>query len=234
MAADQILNRGQRFERPDGIADLYLQNPGWGDIFLVGPFNSADYDGVVLALTRRQYRSWEMQASYTWSRIIGDGEDFQQSLGDDRSLLLDERGFQSHDQTHVVKFNATTITPWGFRLGAAISWESGRPYSLLARELSFDQVLPQLGNTAGNVSRTRQTYKTGVRNDQRNESFWNFDMKFTKEMNLGRGLNMQVSAEVFNLLNDGTTIIVGNQINGRNGDVRRFGRGWQIGMKMAF
>ena len=56
---------------------------------------------------------------------------------------------------------------------------------------------------------------------------------FTKEMNLGRGLNVQVSAEIFNMLNDGTTI-VGTQINGRNGDIRRFGRRWQLGMKMAF
>ena len=41
----------------------------------------------------------------------GDGEDFFQSLGDDRSLLEDEVGFQSNDRRHVVKLNATTITP---------------------------------------------------------------------------------------------------------------------------
>jgi len=235
-----VLDRGVRLERPDGIPDLYLQNPGWGDIYLVGNFNIIDYDGVVLALTRRQYRSWEMQASYTWSKATGDGEDFQQLLGDDRSLLQDEAGYQSYDQRHVVKINATTITPWGFRLGTAISWESGLPYSLLAQELSFDQILPQLANAGGNIGRVRRTYLTGQRNDQRNQSYYNVDVKFTKEMNLGRGLNVQVSAEVFNLLNDGTLLIynplnkTGQQINGNNIDVRRFGRSWQLGFKLAF
>jgi hypothetical protein len=59
-------------------------------------------------------------------------------------------------------------------------------------------------------------------------------------MNLGRGLNMQISAEVFNLFNDGTLLIfnplnsTGQQINGRNVDTRRFGRSWQLGFKLAF
>lgn len=238
--ADRIENPGSRLEQADGIADLYVQNPGWGDIFLVGNYNKIDYEGVVVALTRRQYRSWQMQASYTWSKARGDGEDFQQLLGDDRSLLTDETGFQSYDQRHVVKFNATTITPWGFRLGGAISWESGLPYSLLSQEISFDQAPPVIGNLGGNSGRQRRQYLTGVRNDQRNESYWNVDAKFTKEMNLGRGLNMQLSAEVFNLLNDGTVLIYnpatlsGEQINGRNIDTRRFGRNWQLGIKLAF
>jgi hypothetical protein len=232
--------RSNRFEEPDGIPDLYLQNPGWGDIYLVGNFNQINYEAYVLELIRRQYRSWEMQASYTWSKATGDGEDFNQALGDDRSLLQDEKGYQSYDQRHVVKVNATTITPWGFRLGGAVTWNSGLPYSLLTQQLSFDSVSPlYLSFGSGNSARVRQQYKTHQRNDQRNDSFWNFDLKFTKEMNLGRGLNLQVSAEVFNLLNDGTFIIYndfsgGRQINGRNDGYFRFGRQWQVGFKMAF
>ena len=55
-----------------------------------------------------------------------------------------------------------------------------------------------------------------------------------------RRINLQVSAEVFNLLNDGTYQIFdplrksGRQINGNNIAVRRFGRQWQIGAKIAF
>jgi hypothetical protein len=232
--------RDNRIERPDGFADLYLQNPGWGDIFQVGNYNSIDYEAYVFELIRRQYRSWEMQASYTWSKAMGDGEDFNQALGDDRSQLRDESGYQSYDQRHVVKVNATTITPWGFRLGGAVTWNSGLPYSLLSQKISFDSVPTAYGGLgSSNSARVRQVYKTHQRNDQRNDSYWNFDLKFTKEMNLGRGLNLQVSAEVFNLLNDGTFIIYndffgGRQINGRNDGYYRFGRRWQIGFKMAF
>ena len=235
------LDPAVRIERPDGIPDLYLLNPGWGTVFLVGNINSIDYEGYGVELTRRQYRSWELQASYTYSEAFGDGEDFGQSLGDDQSLVDDEFGYQAYDQRHVVKVNATTITPWGFRLGTAVSWQSGLPYSIVDRKLAFDAVPPSLLNAgAGGSARTRTTYPSGQRNDQRNVSYWNVDLKFTKELNLSRGLNMQVSAEVFNLLNDGTYQIynpltqTGEQVNGNNTAIRRFGRQWQIGMKLAF
>ena len=52
---------------------------------------------------------------------------------------------------------------------------------------------------------------------------------------------MQLSADIFNLLNDGTYMINnpvferGQQINGVNTDARfRFGRRWQLGMKLSF
>jgi len=232
---------GVILQKPDGSADLYLQNPGWGDIYLVSNLNQIDYEALVLELIRRQYRSWEMQASYTWSSAQGDGEDFAQSLGDDRSLIQDERGYQAYDQRHVVKVNATTITPWGFRLGAAISWQSGLPYSILLRKPAFDAVPPVYQNLGADGSvRTRTTYPSRTRNDQRNDSYWNFDVKFTKEFMIGRQLNMQVTAEVFNLFNDGTYIVynpvseTGEQINGNNVGLRRFGRQWQVGVKFAF
>jgi hypothetical protein len=232
---------GEILQKPDGSADLYVQNPGWGDIYLVSNLNRIDYEALVLELIRRQYRSWEMQASYTYSTAQGDGEDFAQSLGDDRSLIQDEQGYQAYDQRHVVKVNATTITPWGFRLGGAISWQSGLPYSILLRKPAFDAVPPAYQNLGADGSvRTRTTYPTHSRNDQRNDSYWNFDVKFTKEFMIGRQLNMQITAEVFNLFNDGTYLVynpvseTGEQINGNNVSIRRFGRQWQVGLKFAF
>jgi hypothetical protein len=232
-----------RVERPDGVPDLYMMSPSWGDYYSMGNHNLADYEAYVVELIRRQYRSWELQASYTWSKAVGNGEDFLQSLGDDRSLLEDEQGYQSYDQRHVVKVNATTITPWGFRLGGAVQWQSGLPYSLISQEVSFDSTplsFSNQGSSTSSTGRVRQQYKTHQRNDQRNDSYWNFDLKFTKEMNLGRGLNLQVSAEIFNLFNDGTFLIFnplsdsGQQINGRNVGYYRFGRRWQLGFKIAF
>lgn len=228
-------------QRPDGIADLYLQNPGWGDIYLVSNFNRIDYEAFVIEMNRRQYRNWQMQASYTWSTAQGDGEDFSQPLGNDRSLIQDEKGFQAYDQRHVVKVNATTITPWGFRLGSAVSWQSGLPYSILLRMPAYDAVPPAYQNLGADGSvRTRTTYPSGTRNDQRNDSYWNINVKFTKEFTIGRQLNLQLTAEVFNLLNDGTYQIydpvseTGEQVNGNNVSIRRFGRQWQLGVRFAF
>ena len=113
-----------------------------------------------------------------------------------------------------------------------MGYETGLPYSLLARSFSFDQIPPGYSDTA-NPARTRQLYEDGQRNSQRNDGYWNVDLRFTKEMNLGRGLNMQVSVEVFNLLNDGT-VLVFNQFNGNNAAISRFGRSWQLGLRVAF
>jgi len=230
-----------RLDRPDGVPDLYTQNPAWGSIFLVGNFNSSDYEAFVVELNRRQYRSWEMNASYTWSYSEGNGEDFNQFLGTDASRAEDEVGFQSTDQRHVVKFNAATITPWGFRLGGTAQWQSGLPWSILAQTFAFDAVPPAYESLGSYTpARPRLQYPTQQRNDQRNDSYWLFDLKATKEMNLGRGTNLQISAEVFNLLNEGVYQIynpnaeAGFQVNGRNDARRLFGRRWQIGFKLAF
>jgi hypothetical protein len=237
-------------QQPDEAPDLYLQNPFWGDIFLIGNFNTIDYEAYVLELVRRQYRSWEMNASYTWSEAEGDGEDFFQELGDDPTLRNNLFGAQAYDQTHVVKLNATTITPWGVRLGSSVTWQSGLPYSLIREDFSFDTVPPVVPPGFYELSqRPRQTYVTSsgssagaVRNSERNDSFWNVDLKATKELRLGKGMNLQVSAEVFNVLDDGTYQIFnpspffqrGIQVNGVNEAQRRFGRRWQVGMKLAF
>lgn len=226
--------------RPDGIPDLYLQNPYWGDIFLVGNYNQAQYKGLILQLERRQYRNWQMDASYTWSKATGDAEDFQLALGDDRSTLEDERGYLSFDQRHVVKVNATTLTPWGFRLGTSVTWQSGLPYSILTRDFSYSTSPPQYQILGGSDSPVRTYYPTGQRNDQRNRSYWNFDVKASKEMNLPKGLNLQLSVLVKNLLNEGTYIIFtpginyGRQINGTNDATQRFGRQFELGMRLAF
>jgi hypothetical protein len=226
--------------QPDGIPDLYLQNPYWGDIYLVGNFNEAVYKGVILALERRQYRNWQMDASYTWSKATGDAEDFQLALGDDRSTLEDEKGYLSYDQRHVVKVNATTLTPWGFRLGTSVTWQSGLPYSILTQDFSYSTSPPQYELLGGSDSPVRTFYPTGQRNDHRNRSFWNFDVKASKEMNLPKGLNLQLSVLVKNLLNDGTYLIYtpganfGQQINGTNDATQRFGRQFELGMRLAF
>lgn len=235
----QIGSRGDRLFRPDGVADLYVQNPYWGSIFEIGNYNEHDYQGLVMELTRRQYRGWELQGSYTLSKAKGNGEDFFQIIGDDPSLVDDEFGFQSSDQRHVVKVNATTVTPWGVRLGGSVSWQSGLPYSILLFKPSFTAKHPDLPS-GFQPNSPRFAYPTGVRNDQRNASYWDVTLKATREFTLGRSMNLQVSAEVFNVLADDTYTIynndtdVGRQINGNNEGFFRFGREWQLGMKLAF
>jgi hypothetical protein len=227
-------------QRPDGRPDLYRLNPFFGEIYQIGNYNEADYDAVVLQILRRQYRGWELQGSYTWSEATGNGEDFDQFLGDDQSTREDEEGFQSTDQRHVVKIAATTITPWGIRLGGTVVWQSGLPYSLLSQGRAFDALPPTLGSFGSLEPRPRTVYPSGARNDQRNTSYWDFNVKATREFNARGGVNLQLSAEIFNLLNEGTYQVynpfleTGFQLNGNNDAYRRFGRRFQLGLRVSF
>jgi hypothetical protein len=227
-------------QRPDGFADLYVLNPAWRDIFQIGNYNAAKYDAVILEFVRRQYKNWQMEASYTWSQAFGDGEDFDLGLGDDRSILQDEQGYQSYDRRHALKVNATAVTPLGFRVGAAIQWQSGLPYSVLLQDISILLTPPQYDNFYRQYSAPRIVYPTHRRNDQRNRSYWNVDAKLVKELGLPKGMNLQLTAEIFNLLNSDTYAVYsrgldsGSVINGRAGGFRRFGRQYQIGVRLAF
>ena len=226
-------------QRPDGVADFYVLNPAWGDIQLIGNQNAAKYDGITLEFVRRQYKNWQMEASYTWSQATGNAEDFNLALGNDRSTLEDEQGYLSYDRRHSFKVNATCLTPWGFRLGGTALWESGLPYSLLFRNATQSTLIP-LYPDGQKYTSVRTRYLTGQRNDQRNVSAWNFNAKIVKEINLPKGMNLQLDLEIFNLLNEDTYSVydpnlkLGQQVNGTNQAARRFGRQYQVGMRLAF
>ena len=227
-------------QEPDGFADLYVLNPAWRDIFQIGNYNAQKYDGITLEFVRRQYKNWQMEASYTWSQAFGQGEDFQLQLGDDRSTLQDEKGYQSYDVRHSVKVNATTVTPWGLRVGGAVQWQSGLPYSILSSQNSVVLTPPAYEDVDREYVAFRTRYPTHLRNDQRNRSFWNVDAKVVKELSLPKGMNLQLTGEIFNLMNSDTYTVynpaanLGRQVNGQDESFRRFGRTYQLGMRLAF
>ena len=213
--------------------DEYVLNPAWGEILLLGNTNTADYKGVVVELNRRQYRGWQMHTSYTWSEAIGDAEDFTQLLGNNRGLLESERGYLSYDQRHIVRLNATTITPWGWRLGTAARWESGLPYSIVIGGVTLFTNPDEYANVGHPVPRSIFLHPTGKRNDQRNESFWTIDIRASKELFLRGGTNLQLTGEVFNVMND-DRLLLEDQFGDGITATRRFGRRYQVGMRLAF
>jgi len=216
---------------PDGFPDLYINNPGWEEVLLVGNFNESNYRGLVLELMRRLYRGWQMDASYTWSHAQGAAEDFNQLLGNDRSTVEDEQGDLSYDQRHVLKAGATTHLSGGIQLGGTVQWETGLPFSILETDEVSDAVAPRrLGEP---VTRLRLLYPTEHRNDQRNAAFWTWNARLAKDFIAHGSVNVELTLEVFNLLNDDSLRII-DRTDGVDNAVRRFGRRWQIGTRIAF
>ncbi len=218
--------------RPDGLPDLYPLNPVWAQVMLVTNANSADYSAAVLQLTRRFSRGWEMQGNYTWSRALGEAEQFDQLVGDDAARLGEERGFLGYDQRHVVKVAASLEAPRHWRLGTAVRWESGVPYSVLESVQSYYGSAPEYGIEFPQPL-LRERYVSGKRNDQRNPAYWTFDVRAAREFPLDKGRTFGLTLEGFNLLNDDTLQIV-NMRNNVATTVRRFGRRLQVGLRYAF
>lgn len=224
---------GSDYTVPDGLADLYVQNPGWGQLLVVGNSNSADYHAWVLELVRRQYRNWQLYGSYTWSEAIGDAEDFDLLLGNESSLREDERGYLGYDQRHVAQVSATTVTPWGFRLGGTVRWESGLPYSTESLQRTVFAIPPQYRTLGDRDLTPRLRYPDGQRNGERNPSYWTVDVRLVREFRPTAGSTLQASLEVFNLLDDRSLVLTDERDGIING-TRRFGRRYQAGMRYAF
>jgi hypothetical protein len=194
--------------------------------------NSADYSAAVLQLTRRYSRGFELQGNYTWSRALGEAEEFNQLVGDDAARLGEERGFLSYDQRHVVKVAASLDAPHNWRLGTALRWESGLPYSVVESVRSFYGSAPEYAFEFPQPL-LRETYPSGKRNDQRNPSYWTLDLRAAREFPLAKGRTFSLTLEGFNVLNDDTLQIV--EIRDRVATVvRRFGRRLQVGLRYAF
>jgi hypothetical protein len=217
---------------PDGLPDLYSYNPAWGQIMMITNANTADYSAMVVELVRRHANGWEMNGSYTWSRAIGDAEEFNQLLGDDPSAVQEERSYLSYDQRHVVKLTGAVDLRSAWRLGGTLRFESGLPYSTVETVDSFVGFIPDYG-LAPPASQLRYRYVNGKRNDQRNPGFWNLDFRLAREFQIRGHATAGVSLEVFNALNDDTLRIL-RIIDGHAEGVRRFGRRFQIGLRTSF
>lgn len=219
-------------EIPDGIPDLYAYNPFFNQINRVGNFNESDYKAYQVEMIRRLHRNWELEASYVWSKATGQAEDYNQVLGNDPTTVQDEYGYLAYDQRHFVKVNARTVVPrWNVRLSSAISWQSGLPYSRIKVDTAYDGV-QTYGNTSIQYLSQRTSYPSHTRNDQRNPSYWQFDLGGRKELVLGK-TSLEISLDVINALNEDALMIDG-VTNGRTLAHRHIGRQFQIGARLAF
>jgi hypothetical protein len=205
----------------------------WIEFLTLASDGRATYEALVVELIRRQYRSWEMQASYTLSSLRGTSDGYEPLRIEDGPLSDGTWADRSEDRRHAIKGLVTTITPWGFNIGAAVTWRSGLPYSVLEQDIVA-------GSADIPAYWPQQSYVGGRRNDRRNESVWNVDARISKEMNFGRRYNIGIAIEIYNLLNGREYAVYdvdsayGRVVNGVADAERRYGRRVQIGARLAF
>ena len=237
---------------PDGRPDLFINNFFYNQVLRVGNYNHAFYHGVELDLRRRLSRRWQMDASYTYSRAMGQAEDFQSRLGNDPSTVESEFGPLDYDQRHVVKLNGSVYLPHDWQLGVASVWASGLPFSVVSRFFSHDnadyqQFRTRYGYTV--FTSTGTDFVTLGRNSERNNPTLDIDLTARRHFVVGK-TTWTALFEVFNLLNSDDLWIHSVEPSRTSGfDVstlsllnspteldatRRFGRRFQVGFQLQF
>lgn len=227
----------------DNTPDLYIYNFFFNQIYRLGNYNSSEYKGVEIQVTKRLSRKWQMDASYTYSRAQGDAEDFQSALGDDPATLPYEYGYLNFDQRHVIRFNGTTFLPGDWTLGGVMQWSSGLPYSVTTTKFALDNYdYGQLRTLYGEIKNDTSggIFIGETRNNRRNDAVLNIDVQASKAFVMGR-FNSKLFLAVANLLNqDDLTISTYEPASSNRGGnlqldaERRFGRRYQIGFQFEF
>ena len=231
----------------DFVPDLFIHNFFFNQIYRLGNYNSSEYKGVEMVISKRLSRKWQMDASYTYSRAQGFAEDFQSALGDDPATLAYEYGYLEFDQRHVIRLNGTTYLPGDWTVGGVFQWSSGLPYSVITTSFSLDnfdygQNRTLFGFASTNLESNPPSVEFGGenRNSRRNASVLNIDLQATKAFVMGP-FNSKLFLAIQNALNtDDLTINTFEPDNpNRAGNLqldaeRRFGRRYQIGFQFEF
>jgi hypothetical protein len=249
---DPVTGQTSQVPVPDGKPDLFVNDVFFNQVLRVGNFNTAVYHGIELELRRRLSHRWQMQGSYTYSRALGQAEDFQSRLGNDPTTVQSEYGYLDFDQRHVVKASGACFLPGDWQLGTSATWASGLPYSIISRFLALDNVGYQQFRTLYGVT-VRDTnglrFQTITRNSERNGSTLDLNASVRKNFVLGHTV-WAASLEVFNLLNRDELRIHTYEPNSPIGfdpssaslvtspqqldATRRFGRRFQLGFQVQF
>jgi hypothetical protein len=152
-----------------------------------------------------------LRGSYTWSHYYGNFDQDYSSVSTDNdaarfigsSNIADGAGRQlwdfkygdlRGDRRNLVKLYGTYFLPWKATTGAFLLYQSGQPYQL-------ESVLPYRPLTGSVVDTNRYAEPAGTR---KTPSHHQFDLNYTQNIPIPRGVNLQIAVDVFNVLNKQT------------------------------
>ena len=176
------------------------------------PGYSLRYDGVALTLEKRRSRGWQASGSYTWSRASG----LQPSggttaagaqvatvgappvsfsppvtFGRDPNSLTNADGRLPNDRPHLVTFTGSADVPKvGISVAANFQYASGKPWAETA----------DLNLVASGQGTVRVLLEP--RGTRRLSSQQLLDVRIAKPFALGRNSQVELRADVLNILND--------------------------------
>ncbi len=165
----------------------------------------AFYDGFLLSMNKRFSHNMTLFGNYTFSKAIDEVTDFNSDFAaNDQTNLRAERALSAFDERHKSAVGGVLQTPWqggagtsllnrffsGFSLSPIFRTNSGRPFNLLVG-----------ADVNGDRHATTDRPPGAPRNTGRGPSYWDFDVRVTREVALGEKRKLEVVFEAFNLFN---------------------------------
>ncbi len=181
----------------------------------------SEYDDWKLMVRKAFSHRFEMLASYTRSRVLGDtGDDFGfENRADQRSLDYTRLDF---DRPDLVNLSAFGLLPWGMEVTGIYRYQSGRLYSPTV----FNPTLGSFVDTS-----------VGGKNSQRMPSVRSLDLSVSKRFEMSRA-QLKFTGQVFNLTNELNVVNVENFTSTGSAFGKPvetdFGRILQLGVEMRF
>jgi outer membrane receptor protein involved in Fe transport len=184
--------------------------PQFGNFRIWQGDGEAEYKGVNLGIRSRMTDRFELQGFYTWSEATGNvlagADEFRLTNAThqpDLSAVPDQSinpfdpncdacfGPLNTDATHRVTMSALYRAPWAINVGTIIRYRSGLPYTeWTGTDIDGDGFAFDLPAGVDHV------------NNLRGDDLTQVDLRLSREFSFGRGVGVEVLAEIFNLLNE--------------------------------
>lgn len=168
----------------------------------------AVYEGGILEVKKRFSNHFTVFGNYTYAKGIDTSTDYNSDYGpqDPTNINLD-RALSEFDERHKVVIAGVIDSPWkqnilsGFQLSPIFSYHSGHPFNLLAG-----------GEVNGDNHTTNERPIGAPRDTGLGPNYVNFDARLTWQHKLREKVNLQLTAEGFNIANRTNYASVNNEV----------------------
>ncbi len=166
------------------------------------------YEGGILEVKKTFSDHYTIFANYTYSKAFDTSTDYNTDYGpqDPTDLALD-RGLSEFDQRNKVVVAGVFESPWkevilsGFELSPIFTYASGHPFNLLAG-----------GEVNGDGHTTNERPIGAPRDSGLGPDLIDADMRLTWKYKLSERMNLQFTAEAFNIANRTNFASVNNEV----------------------
>jgi hypothetical protein len=202
----------------------YTENPGSN--FVIGTLagGKRDFNGVELVFRKRFADRWQLLSSYNWMDAKGNtnsdsSADFQGDVDYLDPRAPNQYGTQPGLIRHLAKGAASYTFDFGLQLGGTFSWNSGtvasRTFLSSSRNLPLRVSTTEAFEYAGYVNRWLAPDSVG---QLENPAWGKVDLRAQYNRRIGDQLNAEVFLDLFNIMNNQSSIRNQDLVAGSGGN----------------